>query len=144
MTENQPTIEVSYTSEFKRNIRRLSKKYRRIKSDVQGFIDLLTQGETPGDRISGVQFEVYKVRIRNSDTTKGKSGGYRIIYLKASNDSIVLVTVYSKTEQDDITPDEIREIILDEEAMESDLQSSENSTQHGSEKNGEDSLNSEK
>ncbi len=59
----------------------------------------------------GVQFEVFKVRLKNSDTSKGKSGGYRIIYQRTLEGNIVLVTIYSKTEQADIAPHEIRNII---------------------------------
>jgi mRNA-degrading endonuclease RelE of RelBE toxin-antitoxin system len=70
-----PSVEVRFTPEFKRNIRQLAKKYRRIKTDVQPLIDELGQGQTPGDQISGVQYEVFKVRVKNSDSGKGKSGG---------------------------------------------------------------------
>jgi mRNA-degrading endonuclease RelE of RelBE toxin-antitoxin system len=106
-------VTVAFTPEFKRNLRQLAKKYRRIRSDVQPIIDELTQGKTPGDQIPGVRYEVFKTRVRNSDATKGKSGGYRVIYYRAGNGPTVLVTIYSKTEQSDITPAEIRRIILE-------------------------------
>lgn len=67
---------------------------------------------SPKVRIPGVQYTVFKVRIRNSDSRKGRSGGYRIIYQQMHKRLIVLVTIYSKTEQTDITPNEIRQIIL--------------------------------
>ncbi len=35
----------------KRQLRRLSRKYRRIRSDVQPLIEQLEAGETPGDQI---------------------------------------------------------------------------------------------
>lgn len=38
------TVEVEFTSEFKRNIRQLSKKYHHIKSDVQPVIDEMVSG----------------------------------------------------------------------------------------------------
>ncbi len=41
-----PDITVSFTPEFKRNIRRLARKYRNIRSDIQPIIAKLTQGET--------------------------------------------------------------------------------------------------
>lgn len=112
-----PPIEVVFTPEFKRNLRQLAKKYRQIKTDVQPLLDELTQGQTPGDQIPGVQYTVFKVRAKNSDSRKGKSGGYRIIYQRVHERLIVLVTIYSKTEQSDITPQEIRQIILDYEAQ---------------------------
>jgi mRNA-degrading endonuclease RelE of RelBE toxin-antitoxin system len=77
----------------------------------------LGQGQTPGDQIPGVQYEVFKVRVRNSDSGKGKSGGYRVIYQRTAAGAIVLITIYSKTEQGDIAPADIRQIILDHETQ---------------------------
>ena len=39
--------QVDFTPEFKRNVRQLAKKYRRIKSDLQPVIDSLGKGVTP-------------------------------------------------------------------------------------------------
>jgi len=113
MPNNPQTTEVVYTLEFKRNLRHLAKKYRHIKSDVQPIIEDLTQGRTPGDQIQGIRYEVFKVRAKSSDAAKGKSGGYRIIYYRPSSGPVMLITIYSKTEQSDITPAEIRRIISD-------------------------------
>ncbi len=63
-----------------------------------------------------MRFEVFKVRAPNSDASRGKSGGYRVIYFVKSESELVLVTVYSKTEQGDIVPEDIRQIILGFEA----------------------------
>ena len=107
---------VFFTPEFKRNLRQLAKKYRRIKSDLQPLLDELGQRQIPGDQIPGVQYEVFKVRVRNSDSGKGKSGGYRVIYQRTSQQTVVLITIYSKTEQEDIAANDIRQIIADYEA----------------------------
>src|SRR5579872_891271 len=108
-------VRIEYTPEFKRNLRQLAKRYRRIKTDVQPLLDALGQGQTPGDQVPGVVYEVYKVRVRNSDSGKGKSGGYRVIYQHMMDSTIVLVTIYSKSEQEDMAPHEIRQILLDYE-----------------------------
>lgn len=102
---------VFFTQEFKRNLRQLARKYRRIKSDIEPIVTQLERGETPGDRIPGVYEVLYKVRARNSDSAKGKRGGYRIVYQITSEKAIILITMYSKTEQADITADEIQKII---------------------------------
>lgn len=115
--EKTSPITVLFTPEFKRNIRQLVKKYRRIKTDVQPLLDELGQGQAPGDQIPGVQYEVFKARVRNSDSSKGKSGGYRIIYQRTNNGEIILITIYSKTEQADIAAQEIRHIILAHESQ---------------------------
>ena len=109
--ESMSPIQVSFTPEFKRNLHKLSKKYRHIKSDLQPILDQLANGGQPGDQVSGVQHEVFKVRAKNSDAAKGKSGGYRLIYSVKSELERVLVTVYSKTEQSDISGEQIRQII---------------------------------
>lgn len=76
----EETITIEFTPEFKRNIRALSKKYRHIRSDIQPLIEQLGKGEIVGDKIPGVKYSVFKVRILNSDIQKGKSAGYRLIY----------------------------------------------------------------
>lgn len=103
--------DIFFTGEFKRNLRQLAKKYRRIKTDIQPLLDDLAAGKMPGDQIPGLAVTIYKVRVRNSDSAKGKSGGYRIIYQQAPDTTIILITLYSKTEQADISPAEIRAII---------------------------------
>jgi mRNA-degrading endonuclease RelE of RelBE toxin-antitoxin system len=111
-----PPVQVTFTPEFKRNLRHLAKKYRHIKSDLQPILDQLACGGRPGDQVPGVRYEVFKVRAKNADASKGKSGGYRLIYYVKSPSQVILVTVYSKTEQADIAPEDIRQIILDLEA----------------------------
>lgn len=106
--------EVRFTPEFKRNLRQLAKKYRHIRSDIQPIIDALIRAELPGDRIQGVGYAVYKVRTRNSDAQRGKSGGYRIIYYLPIDTSVVLITLYSKTEQQDIEAAEIQAILQED------------------------------
>lgn len=106
-------VHVTFTPEFKRNLRHLAKKYRRVKSDLQPILDQLEDGNRPGDQVPQVRYKVFKVRAKNSDASKGKSGGYRLIYQVASESEVVLITVYSKTEQADIAAEEIRQIILD-------------------------------
>lgn len=79
-SESASPLQVTFTPEFKRNLRQLAKKYRHIKSDLQPTLDQLTSGTKPGDQVPGVRYEVFKVRAKNSDASKGKSGGYRLIY----------------------------------------------------------------
>jgi mRNA-degrading endonuclease RelE of RelBE toxin-antitoxin system len=79
-----PPTEVRFTPEFKRNLHALAKKYRHIRSDLEPIIERLRNGERPGDRIPGVAYAVYKVRVRNRDTGKGTRGGYRLLYCAAT------------------------------------------------------------
>jgi len=104
-------MEIIYTSEFKRNLRHLAKKYRNIRSDIEPVIEKLQSGEMLGDQIPRIEYILYKVRVRNSDVQKGKSGGYRLIYYLQTTDQIILVTIYSKSEQSDISANQIRRIL---------------------------------
>jgi mRNA-degrading endonuclease RelE of RelBE toxin-antitoxin system len=54
------------------------------------------------------------LRIANSDARRGKSGGYRTIYYLPSAERVVLLTIYSKSDQADISAKEIGRIIEDE------------------------------
>ncbi len=64
-----------------------------------------------GDRIQHSGYVIYKLRVKNSDNRKGKSAGYRIIYYVKTAANIVLVPIYSKSEQSDITANELKTII---------------------------------
>ncbi|MBE9212131.1 type II toxin-antitoxin system RelE/ParE family toxin [Plectonema cf. radiosum LEGE 06105] len=108
-------IEVVASPTFNRNIRTLAKKYRSIRSDVQPIIEQLESGELPGDQIQETNYTVFKLRVRNSDIQKGKSGGYRLIYYLKTATGIILLTIYTKSEQVDIAAAEIKDIIADYE-----------------------------
>ncbi|NCO74202.1 MAG: type II toxin-antitoxin system RelE/ParE family toxin [Cyanobacteria bacterium] len=114
MTNNN-RFSMIFADEFENNLYKLSKKYRNIKADIKPIIEQLLKGDILGDRFSGFGSDiyVYKVRVKNSNIQKGKSGGYRLIYLMESETSILLLTIYSKSQQEDITINQIN-AILDE------------------------------
>lgn len=111
MTEN--SIEIKLTVEFRRKLRNLGKKYRSIRLDLQPILERLQVGSVEGDQIAGVGYTVFKVRVRNSDIQKGKSGGYRLIYWLQSPTCVVLIDIYSKSEQENVEVTEIRRILLE-------------------------------
>lgn len=110
--------EIRFTAPFKRRLKKLSKRYRNIKKDISPVLEELTQGNLVGDQIIGVTQTVFKARIKNSDIPTGKSGGYRLIYEIIGNEIILLLVIYAKSEQTNITASEIEQIIkeaIDEE-----------------------------
>lgn len=115
MSNELPIVEIDLTPEYKRNLRYLAKKYRNIRSDTQAIIEEIQIGNFLGDRISGLgeNYIVFKVRVKNSNIQKGKSAGYRIIYQVESPTSVLLLTIYSKSDQEDITPQEIKNILAE-------------------------------
>jgi mRNA-degrading endonuclease RelE of RelBE toxin-antitoxin system len=107
-----PSIQVFIADTLKREARNLKKRYRNIESDLQTLVEQLQNGDLPGDRIPGfADYVVYKIRVKNSDIRKGKSGGYRVIYQSLTPTVVVLLYLYAKSDQDDVTPDEICAII---------------------------------
>ncbi|MGM3305294.1 type II toxin-antitoxin system RelE family toxin [Anabaena sp. WFMT] len=109
---NEPLlIEIALTPRFQRDLRELAKRYRSIRSDIQPLIDKLLAGEIPGDRIAGIKYQVFKVRIKNSNIQKGKSGGYRVIYYLKNAQGIILTTIYSKSDLTDVSNEIIEQAI---------------------------------
>jgi mRNA-degrading endonuclease RelE of RelBE toxin-antitoxin system len=110
---NNPPIQVELSDTFIHRIRTLKKRYRNIRKDIDPIIHQLSQGEILGDRLSGVDAAVFKVRIRNRDIQKGKSAGYRLIYYLQLETKIILLTIYSKSDQTDISDKEIRDMLTE-------------------------------
>lgn len=108
---NSAAVEIKLTPEFQRKIRNLAKKYRKIRSDLQPALEEIQAGHFLGDRLVGIGAEVLKLRVKNSDAQKGKSGGYRLIYWVLSSTTVVLLDMYSKSEQEDVEVSEIVRII---------------------------------
>lgn len=111
--EEQLGVKIDLSPEFKRNLRNLAKRYRSIRSDIQIVIQDLEIGNFVGDRIAGIgeDYFILKVRVRNSDIQKGKSAGYRLIYQVETPTSVLMLTIYSKSDRADISADAIREIL---------------------------------
>ena len=111
MTDEIPQIQIVFSDEFKTRLRTLIKRYRSIRTDLKPLLDELQSGNFIGDQIPGTGYTVFKVRLKNSDIQKGKSGGYRVIYQLRGDTYILLVVIYSKSDQDDIPANQIRDII---------------------------------
>lgn len=80
MSNNWLPVEILLTQYFKKNLTQLAKRYRSIRKDLEPLIECLKLGEILGEQISGSNYQVFKVRLKNSNIQKGKSAGYRVIY----------------------------------------------------------------
>jgi mRNA-degrading endonuclease RelE of RelBE toxin-antitoxin system len=112
-------IQIEFTPLFVRFLKHLAKKFRHVRNDLEPLLDQLANGETPGNQIKGTRHTTYKVRVRNTDAQKGISGGYRVIYYLKAIDRVILLAIYSKTDQVDISAHAIRRM-MDDYAQESD------------------------
>ncbi|MEG3857719.1 type II toxin-antitoxin system RelE family toxin [Microcoleus sp. herbarium12] len=108
--------QLKFTALFKRRLKGLAKKYRQIQTDVQPALDEIVQGNFIANQIAGTQYTIYKVRAKNTDAQVGKSGGYRLIYQVESPTQVVLHLIYSKSEQANVSTEEIQTAIAQYQA----------------------------
>ena len=100
-------IEVVYAESFLRAARQLQKRYPHVLDDIDALSDRLERGETPGDRLQGLERIAFKARLRNRDAGRGKSGGYRVItYFAGRSLPVFLLTLYAKGERANLSPAE--------------------------------------
>ena len=102
---------VDVPAPFLKKLRKLAKKYPAVLKEFEALAQQLKGDQRPGDKIPRVGYDVHKVRLKNPSARKGKSGGFRVIYYVQLADRVVLLTIYAKTEQIDISPEEIRRVL---------------------------------
>ena len=99
---------------FDQEAKRLHRKYPSLTDTLANLADELKRGQRPGTQVPRVAATVHKVRLPNPSASRGKRGGFRILYHVKSKDQVVLIALYSKTEHADIIDAEIRQRIASE------------------------------
>lgn len=103
-------MKIEVTEEFEKDFKRLSKKYPSIPKDVKKIGEELLANPNMGVSLSG---GFRKIRMAITSKGKGKSGGARIItfnyLIDNNNGKIILVTMYDKNEQANISDAQIRQ-----------------------------------
>ena len=96
---------------FRRDFKKLFKKYRSLEDDVEELKKELLKNPTMGDPLG---MNAYKVRMAITSKGGGKSGGARVItchvLINVELSKIYLLTMYDKGEQDTISKDRIAEL----------------------------------
>lgn len=97
---------------FVEEAKRLAKKYKSFKDDLQQLNDMLLTNPNAGDDLGG---GLRKVRMAISDKNKGKSRGARVItytfLVDESNGIVNLIFIYDKLERDSISKKEIKALL---------------------------------
>ena len=99
---------IKYSDNFLKEAKKLSKKYKLLKSDLKKTVEEIESGESLGVYLG---YELYKKRVANSSIPTGKSGGFRIIIYQKIVDETVLISIYSKTQKDTLTDEELIAIL---------------------------------
>ena len=105
-----PTI-VESTGRFDNESRRLIRRFRSLRNELDELKSQLQRGDRPGIRLTGIGYEAYKVRLPNRSAQRGKSGGFRVIYQEHAGQIVLLLLIYSKTNRADIPNDVIIRVI---------------------------------
>ena len=101
--------EIIATPRFKRDIKRLSKKYPSLK---QEFANLIISLENNPEQGSPLGNHCFKIRLSIASKGKGKSGGARVItHIIIEQLNIFLLTMYDKSEKENITDKELQELL---------------------------------
>ena len=103
---------ITYTPDFARALKKLSKRYRSMKQDYAQLLEDLHQNPFLGTELG---HRLRKVRLAITSKGKGKSGGarvitYTVIFAQADTE-VKLITIYDKSERDNISDAELLEIL---------------------------------
>ena len=97
------------TYTFEKRAKKLLKKYPSLIKELTCLKETLKHNPQSGTPIGR---NCYKIRIPISSKGKGKSGGARIItHLFISKQTVFLLTIYDKSEQDSIPEKQINNIL---------------------------------
>ena len=95
--------------QFKKEVKRLVKKYTSLKNELFELNLLLESNPTAGTSLGN---NAYKIRIAIKSKVSGKSGGARVItYVVTDDKEIYLLTIYDKGELNTIDNKTLRDII---------------------------------
>lgn len=102
---------VELSDNFKKEAKRLIKKYRSLKSEIASLITGLENNPTQGTHLGN---DIYKIRLAVASKGKGKSGGARVLtFVKVTETIVILFSIYNKGEKDTISDKEIMELVRD-------------------------------
>ena len=100
---------------FKKEVKRLAKKYKNIASDLK-----ILQEELILNPKSGIELgnNCFKIRIANSSIPTGKSGGFRVIYYYINPKGIIyLMSIYSKSDLENIEDSKIIQLLQENDLI---------------------------
>lgn len=93
---------------FDKQAKRLAKKYPSLKKDLTELLESLADNPEQGTALSN---SFYKIRLAIASKGKGKSGGARVItYVKVTDTTVFLTSIYDKSEKSTITDKELEQI----------------------------------
>ena len=94
---------------FEKELKRLAKKYHSLKKEYLELVQSLQKQPEQGSPLGN---NCFKIRLAIASKGKGKSGGARVItYIQVLQTSVYLLTIFDKSEQENIPDKELEELI---------------------------------
>ncbi|MFA6138336.1 MAG: hypothetical protein WC667_09635 [Sulfurimonas sp.] len=104
-------LNIQTLSNFDKDVKRLYKKYKNLPSDLKTLKKELSNNPKSGIELGN---RCFKIRLANSSIPTGKSSGFRIIYYYLdTNNNLYLLSMYSKSELENIDEKIIIDILRD-------------------------------
>lgn len=104
---------VDFSIHFQKSLKKLARKYPSVVPELETLVAELKNDQRLGDQIPNLGYQVYKVRLKNPSASKGKSGGFRVIYYAQVAEQLILIEIYTKSDQTDLSLETIRQLIKD-------------------------------
>ena len=102
---------ITFTPDFKREYKKLAKKYVSLDSDMKDLVEEIKENPTLGTPLGN---NTFKIRLAISSKNKGKSGGARIItYFITEDNELYLLSIYDKSDQGSLSDKSIIALIKD-------------------------------
>lgn len=97
------------SDKFKKEAKRLIKKFPSLKQELTALGDLLSTKPDSGTALGN---NTYKIRVAIKSKSKGKSGGARIItYVITESKEVFLLTIYDKSAFESVDDKMLKAII---------------------------------
>jgi len=103
------SYKISAASTFEREVKKLAKKFSSLAEDLMKLKEELLVNPKQGVPLGK---DCYKIRIAIKSKGKGKRGGARVITrVKVINETIYLLTIFDKSEKENITDKELKSLL---------------------------------
>ncbi len=100
---------IDTSDEFEKSLKEIAKNQRSIKKDIKKLGESLSDNPHQGILIKD---NVYRIRMAITSKGRGKSAGARVItYVIDEDETVFLIDIYDKSEQEKISDSRIQYII---------------------------------
>jgi len=95
---------------FEKELKCLAKKYSSLKIEYISLVKSLIENPEQGTPLGN---NCFKIRLAIGSKGKGKSGGARVItYIQITESEVYLLSIYDKSEQENISDKELASLLL--------------------------------